>query len=263
MKSRTRVALTSLLVLLFSAVALVPFSDARVAGISKGARLLQKNVRTAVKVAEEVLSDTAGGASAPVVVLLADQADVSAAHDMKDQDARGWFVYDTLTQHAQRTQAGLRGFLDSQGVGYQSYWAANMMVVTADRRLVESLAARDDVARIDSNRPARWIEDPVVAISRRARRTRGRRVGRSERQRPGGLGHGVQRPGHRHRGPGHRHTRTHAAIRNHYRGWNGINADHNYNWHDAIHSGGGSCELAGAVRRQRPRHPHRRHDFRR
>ncbi|MCA1658092.1 MAG: S8 family serine peptidase, partial [Verrucomicrobiaceae bacterium] len=34
---------------------------------------------------------------------------------------------------------------------------------------------------------------------------------------------------------------THNALKPHYRGWNGVSADHNYNWHDAIHSGGGSC----------------------
>jgi subtilisin family serine protease len=34
---------------------------------------------------------------------------------------------------------------------------------------------------------------------------------------------------------------THPALKNHYRGWNGVSADHNYNWHDAIHSGGGVC----------------------
>ena len=39
---------------------------------------------------------------------LTEQADVSAAFAMKDQDARGWFVYNTLTQHAARTQVGLR-----------------------------------------------------------------------------------------------------------------------------------------------------------
>ena len=40
-------------------------------------------------------------------------------------------------------------------------------------------------------------------------------------------------------------------------------ADHNYNWHDAIHSGGGSLRarrLAGALRRHRPRHAHDGHD---
>ena len=29
---------------------------------------------------------------------------------------------------------------------------------------------------------------------------------------------------------------THNALKPHYRGWNGSNADHNYNWHDSIHT---------------------------
>ena len=33
----------------------------------------------------------------------------------------------------------------------------------------------------------------------------------------------------------------HPAIKGKYRGWNGTVADHNYNWHDSIHSGGGGC----------------------
>jgi subtilisin family serine protease len=33
---------------------------------------------------------------------------------------------------------------------------------------------------------------------------------------------------------------THAAIKPHYRGWNGTTADHNYNWHDSIHSSVGN-----------------------
>jgi hypothetical protein len=34
---------------------------------------------------------------------------------------------------------------------------------------------------------------------------------------------------------------THSALKPKYRGWNGTTADHNFNWHDAIHSGGGGC----------------------
>src|SRR6202048_5533542 len=52
------------------------------------------------KIAPEVLAETAEGGSASIVILLADHADVSAAYQMKDQDARGWVVYDALTQHA-------------------------------------------------------------------------------------------------------------------------------------------------------------------
>ena len=33
----------------------------------------------------------------------------------------------------------------------------------------------------------------------------------------------------------------HPALKDKYRGWNGASADHNYSWHDSIHSGGGSC----------------------
>ncbi len=33
---------------------------------------------------------------------------------------------------------------------------------------------------------------------------------------------------------------NHSALQSHYRGWNGVSADHNYNWWDAIHSGAGN-----------------------
>src|SRR6185295_2404357 len=113
------------------------------------------------KVASRVFQDTTAGERTSVVILLSDQADLSAAYDMENQDERGWYVYNTLTQHAARTQAGLQDFLKSEGVSYQSFWAANMIVATADRSLVDKLAARADVARVDSNAPTRWVEDPV------------------------------------------------------------------------------------------------------
>src|SRR5213082_3667752 len=68
------------------------------------------------KIAPEVLADMASGKSASVIFLLADQADVSAGYGMKDQDARGRSVYNTLSQHAARTQKGIRNLLDSRGV---------------------------------------------------------------------------------------------------------------------------------------------------
>ena len=33
----------------------------------------------------------------------------------------------------------------------------------------------------------------------------------------------------------------HNALKNKYRGWNGTTESHDYNWHDSIHSGGGTC----------------------
>jgi serine protease AprX len=202
------------------------------------------NAAAVSKIDPSVLQETADGKAASVIVLLADQADVSSAHAMRDQDARGWFVYNTLRQHAERTQAGLRTYLKAQGVSFRTFWAANMIEVTANRALLESLAARADVAKIDSNRPTRWIEKPEVAnhgvtqapvvpgaIEWGVQRVNAPQVWamgfRGDGMVVGGLDTGIRW--------------THLAIKNQYRGWDGANANHNYNWWDAIHSGGGVC----------------------
>ena len=199
----------------------------------------------ATKIAPEVLAETLEGGSASIVILLAEQADVSAAHQMKDADARGWFVYNTLTQHAARTQAGLRAELEARGASYQSFWAANMIVLSADRALIESLAAREDVARIDSNNAVRWIEPPKLANFN---------VAPSSPSAPNTAEWGVQNVnapsvwalGFTGQGIviGDQDTGerwTHNALKPRYRGWDGSTADHNFNWHDAIHTGGGVC----------------------
>jgi serine protease AprX len=211
--------------------------------ISSVAQIASPSIKA--KIAPQVLAETGAGEKAAVVILLADQADVSAAHTMRDQDARGWFVYNTLVEHAARTQADLRRFLESQGVAYQSFWAANMIVATADGALVESLAARPDVARIDSNNPVRWLEEPEVeeagALAQSPNAATAVAWGVNNVNAPslwamgyngagmviGNLDTGVRW--------------THTALKPKYRGWNGLVADHSYNWRDAIHSGGGIC----------------------
>src|ERR1041385_5922812 len=193
------------------------------------------------KIAPEVLADTANGKSASVIILLADQADVSAGYGMRDQDARGWFVYNALSQHAARTQSGIRNLLDSKGITYQSFFVVNMIVANADRALVEAVAARPDVARADSNRPTRWIEDPSIAnFSVAPNNAVTVEWGVQDVNAPqvwamGYTGQGIV--------IGNEDTGmrwTHAALKPHYRGWNGVTADHNYNWHDAIHDSVGN-----------------------
>jgi serine protease AprX len=201
-----------------------------------------KPVDIAAKVAPEVLGETADGGTSSVVILLADQADVSAAYQMKDANARGWFVYNTLTQHAARTQTGLRRELEARGMSYQTFWAANMIVTTVDRAAIESLAARDDVGRIDSNNEVRWIEPPEIAKTTNAPSVPTttewgvENVNAPSVWALGFTGAGIVI------GDLDTGTRwTHAALKPKYRGWNGTTADHNYNWHDAIHTGGGIC----------------------
>lgn len=206
---------------------------------------LSQKVRPSPKIGPRVLTATSAGETVPIVILLSNQADVSAAHSIQDHDARGWFVYNTLTSHAARTQAGLQDFLNSRGVAFQSFWAANMIATNANSQLIEALAARSDVARVDSNTPTRWIEEPIVekfAVSDNATEdTAAAEWGVQNVNAPalwalgfngtgmviGGLDTGIRW--------------SHNVLKPKYRGWNGSVADHNYNWRDAIHSGGGVC----------------------
>src|SRR5689334_10335327 len=55
------------------------------------------DTRPASKIDPALIAATANGQSASVVIMLADQSDLSAAYTMTDQDARGWYVYRTLT----------------------------------------------------------------------------------------------------------------------------------------------------------------------
>lgn len=197
------------------------------------------------KISDQAIQDTDSGAVSSLVILMADQADVSAAYEIEDQEQRGWFVYRTLSEHAKTTQADLIAKLKGLGVRYRSFWAANMIVADVDRGTAVLIAGRSDVALIDSNRPARWIEGPEIAKSytdnSKSLSPETIEWGVANVNAPavwnlgfngsgivvGGLDTGIRW--------------THNAIKTKYRGWNGTTADHNYNWHDAIHSGGGVC----------------------
>ena len=121
--------------------------------VSAGETAASHTASVLEKISPRLLQDTANGKSASFIILMSEQADLSAAYAMKDHDARGLYVYNTLRQHAARTQAGLRYTLDEQDISYKSFWAANSIVATGNRSLIEAIAARDDVRAIEANRP--------------------------------------------------------------------------------------------------------------
>ncbi len=206
------------------------------------------------KISGRVLSETANGQQASFVVFLRDQADLSAAYRMKDQNARGWYVYRTLRAHAARTQAPILAQLESRGVGYRSFWAANVVIAEGGRSLVDDLAARSDVKAIESNEKSDWLQDAEPPINFDSVARLGEAASPQSVAAPNVAEWGVNdvhapalwSAGYTGQGivvasadTGVRWT--HSALKNQYRGWNGTTADHNYNWHDAIHGGGGVC----------------------
>jgi subtilisin family serine protease len=201
------------------------------------ANLDTQSAQAASKIEAKVLADTANGKSAQFIVLMSEQANLTSAYSMKDQDARGWYVYNTLRDTAARTQAPLRARLDALGVQYKARWVANALLVTGDRALVEELAARPDVRNIEANRPMYLIE-PMRASTDKSSAPRSPHAGiewgvanvkAPEVWAMGYTGQGIVVAG----ADTGIHW-THQALKSHYRGWNGVTADHNYNWHDAI-----------------------------
>ena len=78
-------------------------------------------------------------------VILREQADLSSAAQIADRTERLRFVYTTLTQQADSTQANLRATLDRLGVAYRPYYLVNALEVDGGPALRAYLAKRDEL----------------------------------------------------------------------------------------------------------------------
>ncbi|MEI7771441.1 MAG: S8 family serine peptidase [Chloroflexales bacterium] len=105
---------------------------------------------------------SAAAAPTDFLVFLADQADLSAAYAISDWDRRGQYVYQTLRDHAARSQADLRAFLDRRGLRYTPLWIVNALAVHGDAADVSALAERADVAMLRADHLTAF-DDQVVA----------------------------------------------------------------------------------------------------
>jgi serine protease AprX len=198
----------------------------------------------AATVQSEVWQVLQAQGQAEVLVVLHNQADLSRARTLPTKEARGRYVYETLWTTAQSSQRGLRASLDARGIDYQPFYIVDAILVRAGAPLVQELAARADVARIELN-PWVRIDTGPPATPSPAQTTAGTitgvepnliRIHADDVWALGFTGQGAVVGG---QDTGY--DWDHAALKNQYRGWNGTSVDHDYNWHDAIHSGGGIC----------------------
>jgi serine protease AprX len=190
------------------------------------------------KIAPWVMEHTANGQQAEFFVVLADQANLSQAAAFQTKAEKGRYVYNTLLKKSQATQGPILEWLREQMLEHRSFCIVNAILVKGTRQTAEALAARPDVARVEGNplihndlpQPASAIEGPLQS------------------QAPNTIEPGIV---YTHApdvwtleftgqniviGSADTGVRwTHNALKPHYRGWDGQNADHNYNWHDSIH----------------------------
>jgi len=94
-------------------------------------------------------------------VILAAQADVSAAAAIPDRVERLTSVYHTLVAEADSSQADLRQVLDRLGVHYTSYYLVNAIEVDAGPLVRLYLSTRPEVGRILDSPHLRPLPEPL------------------------------------------------------------------------------------------------------
>ena len=188
---------------------------------------------TSSKIAPRVMTETANGAVTEALVVLSEQADLSAAASLPTKLEKGRYVVDALRAIANRTQGPLKTFLDHRGISYQSFYIVNMIKVTGDRNLMQDLAARGDVNRVDANPHVRTILPIPTGVDRPANAPAGIEWNVTRVNAPRVWAAGFHGEGRVVAGADTGVQWDHPALKNHYRGWDGTNVDHDYNWHDA------------------------------
>lgn len=196
------------------------------------------------KLSPWVMQRTANGEEAEFLVVLADQADLSLADSFETKEEKGRYVFEALLAKARETQPRLLGWLDERKIEHRAFYIVNAILVKGSRDIALELAAREDVARIEGNPQLRGIQpigvddnDAANLLSQQQAIEPGINYIRApEVWALGFTGQGIVIGG---QDTGV--TWDHPALRNQYRGWDGVSANHDYNWHDSIHDQGGAC----------------------
>jgi serine protease AprX len=190
------------------------------------------------KIAPWVIEHTTNGQQAEFFVVLADQADLSGAATVNTKTEKGRFVYDALRHKSENTQGPILQWLRERGIEHRFFYIVNAILVKGSREVAEALAARPDVARVEGNPQIKNIlpqPDVTAEAPSPAQRPETIEPGIQYTHAPDVWALGFRGQGITVAGADTGQRWTHNALKPHYRGWDGQNADHNYNWHDAIH----------------------------
>jgi len=186
------------------------------------------------KVDQQLLSFPVGGKS-EFIIYLTEQADLSGARNLLSKQEKGEYVYRQLISVTRRSQGPIIQSLSILGVEYRPFWVANMIWVRGDGDVLHAMAIRDDVEHIYANPQVKLVDpssepEGVMLQMADAPEWNISKIHAPEVWSAGYRGQGITIGG---QDTGYEWD--HPALKSQYRGWDGVSADHNYNWHDAIH----------------------------
>lgn len=175
------------------------------------------------------------------IIYMKEKANLNTAGVALDWNTKGRLAYDALRSTAARSQAPLLHFLNERmqanaADDIQSYWICNCIAVTGDRDTLLAVADRPEVSRITANHELQIIDPNELqsaqettdaapaAVEWNIAKVRADQVWSTYGITGVGITIGDMDTGA---------DWTHPALQRKYRGWNGGQVDHNYNWFDA------------------------------
>lgn len=146
---------------------------------------------------------------------------------------------EALKQHAAKQQAPVIAFLESQGISYRSFWISNALHIQAEHTTLKALQSRFSIRAIEKNgRFSLNRNPPAESTMQKGSITSSlTQISADQVWAAGFHGEGVT--------VGIQDTGVdweHSLLKTQYRGWDGVNANHDYNWHDAIHVANAYCD---------------------
>jgi serine protease AprX len=197
-----------------------------------------RSAKAMSKIAPWVVDHTLNGQQAEFIVVLADQADLSEARKAKTKHEKAHRVRDALWNKAQQTQQPILRWLRQRNIEYRAFYIVNALWVKADANTANALAARPDVLRVEGNPEVHnaldSVDAPTSADAGSSTAAVEPNIGYVHAPAVWSLGYTGQGIVIATADTGQ--LWTHTALKNQYRGWNGVFGNHDYNWHDSVHN---------------------------
>lgn len=172
---------------------------------------------------------------APFFVVFSERGNVKPAQSISDRAQRGRYVVRELQTVAERSQAGVRGYLNGQGVDFTPFWVENKIYVPAGTLdLARDLSRRPEVAAIVPE-AVYDVPDPGVDATTTAAGTPQWNISKINADKLAATGSGMVVANI---DTGVQYD--HPALVNQYRGNNGGSFSHAGNWSDPT----GTCTAA-------------------
>jgi serine protease AprX len=191
-----------------------------------------------LKIAPWVIEHTDNGQQTEFFVVLVEQADLSSAATLTTKAQKGRYVYDALRKKSRETQEPILRWLRDRAIEHRSFYIVNAILVKGSRDVAEALATRSDVSRVEANPHIRnALPQPEASDQSPSQPEIPQTIesGIAYTHAPDVWALGFRGQGITVAGADTGQRWTHNALKPHYRGWDGVTADHNYNWHDSIH----------------------------